>query len=96
MVKPDLEERIRCRAFALWVAEGRPDGRAADHWAEAERAVLAEEAGVRHGGEPNLSAVAEGMRENAIGPVSPDAGSRGRVARARRKDATGPGQGEVA
>lgn len=29
---------IRERAYALWVAEGRPDGRADAHWKHAEQA----------------------------------------------------------
>ena len=37
------EERIRERAHALWEAEGRPEGREADHWREAERQTMLEE-----------------------------------------------------
>lgn len=33
------EERIRAEAHKLWEAEGRPDGRAARHWAEAREIV---------------------------------------------------------
>lgn len=87
------EEKIRRRAYQLWEAEGRPDGRHAEHWAQAEREVLTggESARWETGGieSPNLSAVAEGMWENADGPVSPDGGARGHVAKARRRDATG-------
>jgi len=32
--EPD-EGRIRERAHAIWVEEGRPDGRAIDHWLRA-------------------------------------------------------------
>ncbi|PGH53974.1 hypothetical protein CRT60_29520 [Azospirillum palustre] len=38
----DVEQRIRDRAYAIWLEEGCPHGRDADHWAQAERAVLAE------------------------------------------------------
>lgn len=31
------EQRIRERAYALWEAEGRPAGREADHWRQAEQ-----------------------------------------------------------
>jgi hypothetical protein len=31
------EEPIRDRAFALWEAEGRPEGKDAEHWYQAER-----------------------------------------------------------
>ena len=39
----DTEERIRVRAYRLWVEEGRPEGRAADHWSLARELVAIEE-----------------------------------------------------
>lgn len=42
----DVEQRIRDRAYAIWLEEGRPNGRDADHWFQAERAILAEAATV--------------------------------------------------
>lgn len=33
------EDRIRARAFALWEAEGCPEGRHAEHWHQAERDI---------------------------------------------------------
>ena len=39
----DTEERIRVRAYRLWVEEGRPEGRAADHWNLARELVAIEE-----------------------------------------------------
>jgi hypothetical protein len=38
----DLEQRIRERAYHLWVADGCRDGEAERHWLAAERDVLAE------------------------------------------------------
>lgn len=38
------EERIRARAYALWVEEGRPHGRDREHWERAERELQAEHA----------------------------------------------------
>ena len=35
----DREEELRQRAYAIWEAEGRPDGRAHVHWQMAEIAV---------------------------------------------------------
>jgi hypothetical protein len=32
-------ERIRERAYSLWVAAGQPEGRAVEHWLQAEREV---------------------------------------------------------
>ncbi len=31
------EERIRLRALQIWREQGRPDGRAREHWEQAER-----------------------------------------------------------
>jgi hypothetical protein len=32
----EIESRIRDRAYAIWEAEGRPEGCAVDHWLAAE------------------------------------------------------------
>lgn len=42
---PDREEKIRQRAYELWEAEGRPDGKQQEHWERAAREIEAEEAG---------------------------------------------------
>ncbi|HET6468412.1 MAG TPA: DUF2934 domain-containing protein [Geminicoccaceae bacterium] len=39
----DREQRIRNRAFELWERAGRPEGRQAEHWQEAEREIREEE-----------------------------------------------------
>lgn len=41
----DDEERIRSKAYELWVAEGRPEGRQDLHWAQAREIVALEDAG---------------------------------------------------
>jgi Protein of unknown function (DUF2934) len=33
-------ERVRSKAYEIWEHEGKPDGRALEHWLEAERQVL--------------------------------------------------------
>jgi hypothetical protein len=33
----EVQNRIRLAAFGIWEEEGKPDGRADDHWREAER-----------------------------------------------------------
>jgi hypothetical protein len=38
-VSDDHEARIRERAYQFWVNEGRPDGRALEHWLRAEQEV---------------------------------------------------------
>jgi hypothetical protein len=35
----DIIEHIRTRAYQLWEADGRPEGRDTDYWHEAERQV---------------------------------------------------------
>jgi hypothetical protein len=35
----DREQQVRERAYCIWEAEGRPDGRAEIHWAMAEIAI---------------------------------------------------------
>jgi hypothetical protein len=42
MYEPQIEERIRRRAYDLWLAENGSHGRDLAHWAQAEREVLAE------------------------------------------------------
>jgi hypothetical protein len=38
-----LEQRIRQKAHEIWEQEGRPEGRAADHWEKARILVAIEE-----------------------------------------------------
>jgi hypothetical protein len=37
---PELRRRIEERAYALWEADGRPDGRALDYWLQAEQEIV--------------------------------------------------------
>ncbi len=36
----NLREQIEARAFALWEADGRPEGRALDYWLAAEQEIV--------------------------------------------------------
>jgi hypothetical protein len=38
---PNLEEAIRERAYHLWLADGRPEGKADIHWLNAQHEILA-------------------------------------------------------
>ena len=40
-MEPALEQRVRERAYEIWNATGREDGRADEHWLSAERELLA-------------------------------------------------------
>lgn len=68
------EKRIRARAHDLWEAAGRPEGRASDHWGEAERLVDAEdreeERLKRRGPGIDIAPSAEG---NSLGDIRPAA-----------------------
>jgi hypothetical protein len=35
----DRQERIRERAYWIWIEEGRPQGRSLEHWVRAEREI---------------------------------------------------------
>ena len=37
---PELRRRIEERAYALWEANDRPEGRALDHWLQAEQEIV--------------------------------------------------------
>ena len=39
----ERDDNIRAKAYELWEKAGRPEGQEAEHWAEAERLVDAEE-----------------------------------------------------
>jgi hypothetical protein len=68
------DERVKARAYERWEQEGRPDGRADDHWLQAEREVLANEEGL-HQGISNHPVQEEVARQEQLPP------------RGKRKDA---------
>ena len=37
------EQKVRARAYELWEHAGRPEGRATEHWLQAEAEIGAEE-----------------------------------------------------
>ncbi|BBK32687.1 DUF2934 family protein [Stella humosa] len=39
----DRQERVRRRAHELWITEGRPEGKAEDHWHAAEELTAHED-----------------------------------------------------
>jgi hypothetical protein len=49
----DNSERIRLRAYEIWIQQGQPEGREFDHWQQARREVLGSQAENRdENGEP--------------------------------------------
>ena len=81
MASADLHDRIQRRAYALWEQEGRPDGRAAEHWLRAE----AEVAGV-HSGDQTPPGTGAGEH------VCPECVGRGRVKGRKCKACGGTGR----
>ncbi|HVJ32624.1 MAG TPA: DUF2934 domain-containing protein [Terriglobia bacterium] len=75
------EERIRELAHAIWLEEGRPDGRAEQHWERARRQIEAQE--MQDGG-------GSVSRETADQPVREAADERRKPAEVRRKAAASP------
>ena len=39
-MEPELRRSIEERAYAIWEADGRPEGRAVDYWLQAEREIV--------------------------------------------------------
>jgi hypothetical protein len=48
----DREQRIRERAFQIWLHEGRPEGRDTAHWELAEAEIKAEDTPKAEGNPP--------------------------------------------
>src|SRR5689334_3881639 len=57
------EDRVRSRAYAIWEREGRPEGGAERHWAQAEEELRAEEQG-----QAEASAASTAGTETRTGP----------------------------
>lgn len=53
----DREQRIQERAYAIWEAEGRPEGREREHWQQAQHEVTASQASPAADSSPTASPV---------------------------------------
>jgi hypothetical protein len=74
---PDADEEVARRAYALWEAEGRPQGRDRDHWERAKRDAAPAEA--RAPAEPPKAAPApEGADQAVTETVAPTAAPKRR------------------
>jgi hypothetical protein len=76
----DYSQRIRERAYQIWDRDGRPEGRAHEHWVQAEQEIAEEdtpvfvqerERGERNGGQaehsPERSRPAEDNETKGLG-----------------------------
>ena len=52
MADETLEDRIRSRAFQIWLDEGEPEGRDVEHWERAKKEIT--EGAQPHSGAPPL------------------------------------------
>ena len=68
------EHRIRQRAYEIWVEEGRPEGREAEHWARACQEVEAERGRAAAPGVANDDARPTAKLKAPRKPVAPRAG----------------------
>lgn len=62
----DREQKIRDRAYELWVADGRPDGRESEHWTQA-----ALELGYDDAAPSESNEIPRGGEEKTGGALSP-------------------------
>jgi hypothetical protein len=89
-MESDKEARIRERAHEIWVSEGRPHGRDAEHWQKAEAEIAAESGAVA-----DRAAAGSKPRTEAPGPApaAPSAQSSGAAAPLRSRRAAKPASG---
>jgi len=89
-MEPDQEARIRERAYEIWVREGRPHGRDAEHWQKAQAEIAAESGAVADraaaGSKPRTEAPSSP-------PVVPTAPSSNATAPLRSRRAAKPASG---
>ena len=75
----DLDQKIRERAYHLWVAEGCRDGESDRHWLVAERELLAEFAATAPDAAPKKRANRKAANSNVEAPVKAPAKARRRA-----------------
>ena len=80
-----IEERVRERAYLLWEREGRPEGRAEEHWRRAAELEAAEAAPENQGGRRTEAREADDGSHASITPPR-----TGRAAAKRRAPIRAP------
>ena len=76
-MRSDREERIKERAYAIWLAEGRVHGKHQDHWHRAEREIAAEETGGATARRPSRPRATKAASETAAAAPKRPAARRG-------------------
>ena len=57
---PEREDKIRLRALEIWKEQGCPEGRAREHWGQAEREVGGDDGSEAGGNQPANQAAPAG------------------------------------
>jgi len=72
----DIEQRIRERAFLVWIEQGRPEGKDKEHWQQAESELMAGIAKPESELQSAQSTTAEPAKDTAVqaGPAQAAAG----------------------
>jgi phosphotransferase system glucose/maltose/N-acetylglucosamine-specific IIC component len=85
----DHQERIKQRAHEIWESEGRPEGRDADHWSQAEQELNSQtgEGDQTGGGDQSSGVQPAGGQESGSGS--------GRAGKSTRKNQSQPGAAEA-
>ncbi|MFC6489384.1 DUF2934 domain-containing protein [Nitratireductor sp. GCM10026969] len=69
---PGNEDKIRARAYEIWEQEGRPSGRAEEHWEKARREIEdGQPAAVPEPGEGETEPLAHGLGDPDGSDVAP-------------------------
>lgn len=95
-MEPDKEARIRERAYEIWVREGRPHGRDAEHWQKAEAEIAAESGPADHaaaGSKPGTEAATAPTAPPSVPSSNATAPLRSRRAAKPASGASGSGGG---
>lgn len=61
----DRENRIRKRAYELWEAAGKPEGRHDEHWEQAAREIDQGDSEIEGDDVPSLDALREAVRQHS-------------------------------
>ena len=90
----DHIERVRLRAYAIWMDEGQVDGREHEHWHQAEREIAAEKSAHARpaAAEPQekSQAAAGGSKATGMAPPSPKPATAGSSKTTESPLRTGP------
>lgn len=76
MPGPSYEDRVRERAYELWVEEGRPEGHDQEHWRRARDEIEAEDADLARN--PGIGS-SIGRQGDAPGPLDGESTFEGDV-----------------